>query len=206
MSTPEIIGPVIDASTLAELAALPVAPFLSGQTAFVTATGRLYVLQNALGTVDNYLLIATADDAARQWVDMAVVTGFVTFVSPLIDFTQVGTYQVITPMAKHLFIGLGPGASIIKDGTITTSPTLKIGNNATNDNLCPSTTPAGFISNNSGTRITITTAGVGILADYDLTANGLRLQITSPAVLGTASYLTGRIIFQSSLQAGPWIP
>jgi hypothetical protein len=207
MSTPEIIGPVIDASTLAELAALPVAPFLSGQTAFVTATGRLYVLQNALGTVDNYLLIATADDAARQWVDMAVVTGFVTFVSPLIDFTQAGIYQVITPIAKHLFVALGPSANILKDGTITTAPTLKIGTNASNDNMCPSVTPSGFTTAANGTRVTINVATGGTLpADFDLTANGLRLQITSPAVLGTASYLTGRIIFQSSLQAGPWIP
>ncbi len=181
--------------------------YQTGQTAFVTSTGRLYVLQDAIGTPDNYLIVQTADDSSRQWIDASVVSGLPTFVSPLIDFTQVGTYQVITPMAKHLFVALGPSANIVKDGTITTAPTLKIGSNPTNDNMCSSQTPAAFTTAATGTRVGITVLAAGTLpADFDLSATGLRLQITSPAVLGSATMLKGRIIFQSSLQTGPWIP
>lgn len=119
-------------------------------------------------------------------------------VSAPINLAAAGPTVVVPPSAGFkLLKSIAAFMLIEKDGTITTAPTLKIGTNATFDDVCASQTVAAFTTQASNTAVTI--AGLSPApANLDLTSNGLVLSITSPAVLGTATFFRGRLFLPNT--------
>lgn len=201
----DISGNVAVADITALSALATSSKYQTGAIAWVASTRQAFVLQAALGTADSQFIVATSDDATKQWVDKNVCgNGVITLFSSLIDFTAAATTTILTPMALH---GNALSTLVIiytaKDGTITTAPTLQAGTNGSNNNHAASQTPAAFTSQAQGTRISITGVSPS-LADYDLAATGFRLQVTSGAVLGTATQCKGRAVMTLSLQTTAW--
>jgi hypothetical protein len=193
-TTPDLSVRVLSAATPAALAAINVATnpstFKTGSMAFVTGTGLTYILQAAIGTADGVLLVATADDVTRQWIQIGLASkSLVSFETNDIDLTTPQIVQVITPMARSINFPTGLQGNFVitqKDGTVTTGPTLQVGSDAGISNLDASQLVATLATQAVNTRTTPTTVGP-VPGNLDMTANGLRLQITIGSILGTAT-------------------
>lgn len=117
------------------------------------------------------------------------------FISDEIDFTATGTTILIPPCAFKM--SRPPGlawASTVKDGSVTTGPTTKIGTNANNDDSFASTAQANLAAAAVNVATTVQGAASPTPANLDLSATGFRVQITSAAVLGTATAFKGRLV------------
>jgi len=188
----------IAVATPAALAALAVAGIPSGQQALVAATrvgagSGIYILQTAVSsTPDSFFVIATADDAARQWVMSVIQEGqLVSFVTPAIDYTAPQVVTIYPPIGYRIASSLALAQGITtKDGTVTTGPTVKFGTNATRDNMAPATAQVTL----AAAAVNTTTGVTGLVAasfGFDLTSDGMKYEITVGAVLGTATQFKG---------------
>jgi len=76
---PGSTGETLLAATVSALSAVSVTGYPNGQPALVTTVAffgsATYTLVPAMGTADSLNLVATADDAARQWVRKPIVDG-----------------------------------------------------------------------------------------------------------------------------------
>jgi hypothetical protein len=197
MSTPEIIGPVIYCQTPEELAALSVAPFLSGQHARVKAMragggSAEYVLQEAVSTTpDTFFVVPTADDSARQWVHSSIQEQAVlTCYTSELDLTQTQTVTIFPPLGYRLALISNMQWCITqRDGTVTTGPTVQVGTDNGISNLS-----ASAVNNIGGNAVNSTPNFIAASqCNLDMSTNGVRLQITSGAVLGTATVFKARV-------------
>jgi hypothetical protein len=206
MSTPEIIGPVIYCQTPAELATLAVAPFLSGQHARVKAMRASagpgeYVLQDAISTApDGFFVVQTADDSNRQWVAAGIAEqAAFGFVSVEFDLTQAQTVTLLRPLNYKPLVVSGVGIfATQKDGTVTTGPTTQCGNDVGISNFASSTIQSTLASSTAGTRTALQGSSNGT-SIIDLSTGALKLQITSGAVLGSATVFRGRAYLSAVL-------
>jgi hypothetical protein len=195
--------PSFAVNTPAALAALPVAGnYGNGQTAVVLAarTGggpATYVLQPAISsTPDGFLIIATNDDASKQWVSSLLKEqANIALSSAEIDLTVVADYVLVPPVPFSILSGTRALAIGItqKDGTVTTGPTMQGGTDATFTNLCPSTVQA-TIAAAAVNSLNNLSGNVANIFGFDMSSHGIKVRITSGAVLGTATVFKGRIV------------
>lgn len=189
-------------STLKVAGPLTEGGYANGQTAWCASTNQLFILQAAVGTADGKLVLATADDPSRQWVYNTVIGGTgsrVYMFTPEIDFTQVQTFTVIPPINFRGTGGLQPRALITqKDGTVNTAPTLGIGANAAINDINGLVVTAALATQAVNTVVNIASPANPALI-YDFSQFGVRCQITSGAVLGTATVFKGRIYVEISI-------
>jgi hypothetical protein len=204
-TTPDLSVRVVSAANPVALAAIntnTVGSILkTGSTALVTAMRAgsgpgFYVLQAAISTApDGFFIIATADDASRQWVHSSIQDqGFITVTTVEIDFTvSPQTIHILPPMNYRLST-VTPLAWAVtaKDGTVTTGPTMNSGTDS----------PAFVNFNTSALQTTFPGAAVNSRALMsgatttqswqDLTTSGYVAQITNPVTLGTATTMKAR--------------
>lgn len=200
-------APVLAASP-SDLASIPTlgpiteGGYLNGQTAFVSTIPNgngpaVYCLQPAISVnPDNLFVIPTPDDPTRQWVYQQVQEqALFSYVTDEIDLTKPQTITLIPPISYISKVVLGNQFNFFptqKDGTITTGPTAQAGTDAAMTNYFPSTVQTNLVAGAVNTLVNPN----GILttvSNLSLTANGLRIQITSGAVLGTATVFKARI-------------
>lgn len=192
--------PAISVATPAALAALPVQGLENGQPAYVAAMRvgagpGIYILQPVRSTApDSFFVVATADDPARQWVFHSISeAGTLALYSAELDLTAIQTLTLVPPLAyRQTAIGAAGLAITQKDGTVTVGPTLQAGTDAGISNLCASTVQAALAAAALNTKVSLTGQPV-TTAGLDMTTNGIRLQITVGATLGTATVFKARL-------------
>lgn len=175
-------------------------PFVTGSTSDgspITIGGVSYAVAVLPANAD---LLLTPGQA---W-PMAQSAGLQAFalvcpVSQEIDFAAApATYTIVSPVGLKVPAGVATIIAITaKDGTVTVAPTLQLGTNAGINDIAASQTPGGFVSQAAGTRLSLTSPSP--INSLDLTTNGIRLQITAAATLGTATQLKGRVLFSPGL-------
>jgi hypothetical protein len=195
---------VVPATNPSDLAGTATNRFQNGQKATVASmrTGAglgAYTLQAAVSvSPDNFFVIPTFDDPLRQWVyDAIEEQGTINVMSAELDLTKNQTI-VLVPPVTYKFIGglLGLTWNVTQmDGTVTTGPTAQSGSDAAFTNIAPSTLQAALTAAvvNHGVGF------VGLIANVenrDLSANGIVVQITSPAVLGTATVFKAKLAIE----------
>ncbi len=191
---------------VANIAALTAIPVLNrvetGAEVLVllTRTGggaAQYILEPAISTTpDGLYVVATADDATRQWVLEGISDfGIIQVVSAEISFTAIQTVQVLPPMNYRTFFALTPAYDLtVRDGTVTTGPTAQCGTDAGITSIFPSGVQAALAGTPTVNSRVLPTGTVTSLYNQDMSTNGLRFQITVGATLGTATQLKGRIM------------
>jgi hypothetical protein len=203
-TTPDLTVRVLSSATPAALAAINVntgaSKFKTGSMAFVTAmkTGGgpgIYILQaNISATPDSFYVVATADDATRQWVQSCIQeSAIICAYTAEIDLTAIQTILIYPPTGYKLDVNLALGWLITqKDGTVTTGPTAQAGVDAGITNLCASTIQA--ITATAINNRAAMTGAVTANANLDMSAGtGLKVQITTGAILGTATVFKARM-------------
>lgn len=194
---------VILAATPAALAAIGALGLPTGHFAFVTAMrtnggSGLYILQPAVSsTPDSFFVIATADDATRQWVYYLIQEqGTVGYLGDEIDLTVAPqTIVILPPLIGFRFVLSQAFQWVItvKNGTVTTGPFCNTGTDATFTDVCAnanSLTAATNLDQAAAFQGTTTNPGPN---NKDLTTRGLKTQITVGAALGTATLFKARI-------------
>lgn len=169
-------------------------------TAAIPANPGSLAIENINGVfykVDDQGNITSLDaaDSIRPGVQLAIVR------SPLIDYTVAATTNSVIPAkAGFYWLGFGNPRHIItqQSGTLTTQPTIKIGNNGTNDNLMNASTivPSTAQFNAStpapqGDNLNAPTAGGAQLVDL---ATPMALVVTIGAT-GTSLVYKGYVYF-----------
>lgn len=147
------------------------------------------VLADGIGFQQGYGTVADAIGAALENFPPAFAA-----YSDVIDLATTGTYVVLPPIAGRLYRVLAPVWEIkSKPGAVSVSPTFQVGTNASIDNIVASGTAAGFISQPAETSVSLT--AVSPIPFGDLTANGLRVQVTAPAT----GALTARLVLLAAI-------
>lgn len=205
-TTPDLSVRVTSVANVAALAALvTVNKYQTGAQVFVTGSGQVFVLGPVLGTVDNALIVATSDDVTKQWVLLVLMNGgMFAPISVEIDLTTPQTVAIVPPMAKTVEVIVALFFDYTqKNGTVTTGPILRCGSNATNDNFnnAGAATP-GFATQAAGTRVNPTNL-TPIPSGVDLSGFGVRVQVVTGAVLGTATVCKGRALLVFATHAAP---
>ncbi len=176
--------------------------YANGQRAWCASTKQLFILQPAVGTADGRFIIATPDDATRQWVLLSVVdggTGRILATTLEVDLTVAQTFNIIPPINFRAAAPVNLRVFITqKDGTVTTAPTLQSGANAAINDLNASSTTAAFVTQALDTVVSPLNV-VSPSNVMDLSTFGLRVQITSGAVLGTATVFKGRFFMEVTI-------
>lgn len=172
----------------------------TGTAAFVAAmrTGggaAVYRLQAAISTApDGFFVVATADDATRQWVFFGIVEqGYLNILSSEIDLTQIQTLQILPPIGyRYEQVNVPVIVLTAVDGTVTSWQTSNMGTNVTINDINTSATQLPPSSVAPGAQAQIP-GGVVAVNNLDLSAHGIRYQITVGAVRGTATVLKARV-------------
>lgn len=193
----------ISAANPAELAGIATSRFVNGQQAIVGAMRTnsgpgVYTLQGLTSNnPDNFFVIPTFDDPLRQWVYEALLNqSYYTFVSAEIDLTKAPQSIIILPPLSLTTFGLTRfnWAITAKDGTVTTGPTAQAGSNAAVTNFFVNGVQTALAAGALNASVVPTGLTTSTVSNLDLTANGIVLQITAPAVLGTATVFKARIL------------
>lgn len=100
--------------------------------------------------------------------------------SPIIDLTTTGVYQILPPMPYRFNRSTGAWRIREKGGTVSVNPTWQIGTNAAVDDVNPSNTPTGFTTAVVNQEMGAPTAFATTFF-WDLSQFGLRVQVTAPA-------------------------
>lgn len=193
----------ISATTPTTLAALPVKAYANGQMAFVTTPARaagaqIFVLSPATsGAANADNVIATADDSSRQWIEFGLFGSYKLYTTPILDFTQTGS-TLVMPAIKGYYPVLTTSRVWLTTtaGTLSTSPTTSLGNDATQANAYVAQTPnlsAGFTTG-APVQINNVTSPVNTsLHNVDMNGAPLYFKITVGAT-GTGGFaLQGRV-------------
>lgn len=206
-TTPVLTPVVVTVANVAALAALVTVVasgvgYPTGTQAFVVSTGGLYVLRAAVSaSPDSVYVVATSDDVSRQWVDPGLKDrGQVSIYGAPINMAATGVTVLFPPCPFFMTTPASFTLAIAaKDGTVTVGPTVRLGTNATNDNIGPAASLAGFTTQAVGTRVLLSNATPNNV-DVDMTLTGLRLEVTVAATLGTATVLTARPVTTIALR------
>lgn len=167
-----------------------------GAMAYSFATSTLYV-KTGSGAADWTKIPITGGTAAFGAVSsLGWPVPFVAY-TDAIDLSVTGTYQVVQPVAARLFRILAPQWEIkSKTGTVSASPTFQVGTNSGINDINSSGTAAGFTSQAAETAV-LTSTAVSPTPYPDLSANGVRVQVTAGATLTGA--LTARLVMLCAL-------
>jgi hypothetical protein len=142
--------------------------------------------------------ISTTQLAQLGLIPEPVASGFASpcFVvyTAAIDLTTTGTYQVLPAMPYRLDRSTMTWEIESKSGTVSVNPTWQVGSNNSIDDICPSQTPTGFTTGAIHAIVAAPTSfGTNLM--YDLTTNGVRIQVTAGAT-GVTPVLTARFRLQ----------
>lgn len=134
---------VVQTTTQTALAALSVLSYPTGQRAYLSTPRLTFILQAATaGAANGVNVVATADDTARQWIQEAILSGQAfTFITGPVDLTATGSTAVVPGIAGYE-VNLTSWRFLItsKAGTLSTSPTWQMGNDAAQSNIGASIT------------------------------------------------------------------
>lgn len=122
------------------------------------------------------------------------------WMSPPIDFLTPGVYPVGPPLqapgihATNIRLGMSVMVTA-RTGTVTGSPTFKVGNNGTHDNVCPAAAPTAanlnIVPPGPFTGIALTTPQAQLLD----ASNQYFLEVTVGATGTGLTTLTGRLMY-----------
>lgn len=195
-------APVIPCANVAALAALPTLGALSaggydvGQQAFVASNGFLYTLCAALGTADALNIVATSDDATRQWVAPSVLSTGI-FMSAEIDLTVLGASTMMVPaVIGKRYVAQRITTLITQTaGTLSVLPSIRAtSNGGASSNVVAAGT--AYFGNAGGFAAGVgsgQTASVGVVTGNVYPANAGTLLEVVTAGSGTGLTYKGRV-------------
>lgn len=171
-------APVLTVPNAATLAGTVVAAYTTGQQAFVSGTGLVYVLQDTSGLApDNRYVIATSDDVTRQWL-LLTAANIETFFTAALDWTVVQSVELIPARTGYCPILVSRQTLVVsRAGILTTGATFQLGNNAGHNNIMAATANAPTAANTN----TLT-------PPIQSTPGNFAASSTAPLLAGTAAF------------------